>query len=208
RLQVRVDGEATRVGSRLPLILAPPSRTVGSLGGTGHRVKHDLTDPHAGVEFHCTASQVRKFESDLAVETRIDEASGRVYDDGDASNAAAPFDSRDEIGRHAHSLDRTAQGKLPRVQGERLSFLDDEFLGVARDRLRIARIDTGNVGKLVDDEPVAQSEIDARWLDLKVRVVEGRNADVAPFEANFQVPVRENHDAGGYTTAVPHQNRG
>src|SRR5690606_22482524 len=126
-----------RDGAALSLILAAARGSVRPFGGARHGGEHDLADAHARIELDGATTQVRKLESDLTVEPRIDEAGGSMHHDRDASDAAATFDARHEIGRHLDAFVRATESELPRLQYERFVLRDDDLFRVAGHRLGV-----------------------------------------------------------------------
>src|SRR5690606_30630942 len=137
RLHLSIARKTTGHRTCLPLVFASPCRSVGSFCGGHHGLKHDLTDAHARVEFYRTTPQIGEFQGDLSLKTRIDEPSGGVHNNRQATDTTAPFNPRHKIGRDLDSLNGAAQRELARMQHKGLTLCDPDLIGVASHRVRI-----------------------------------------------------------------------
>lgn len=179
-LHLGIDCQATRDRSRLPLVLTSSGRTVGALGRARHRMEDHLRYAHSRVKLHRAATQISQLKGDFTIEPRVDETRGSMNHDGNTTDTAPSLDARDKVTRDAHALNGTSKSELSRMKHESCALFNNNLIGIARDRFWIPRINTRDMGQVVDDETVSEPQVDTRRLDLELRIVERINPNLAP----------------------------
>ena len=155
-------------------------------------MKDELRQSHSRVEFDGDAAQVAELEGDLALEAGIDEAGGGVDDDGEAADGASALDAGDEVVGDLDPLEGGAEYEFTGVEDEGLAVGDLDAAGKGGG-VGLAGVDAGQIAEAVDDELLAQAEVDAGWLDLEFRVGERLDLEIALLKALADVVVGEDH---------------
>src|SRR5262249_12409374 len=136
---------------------------------------------------------VAEFERGIANPSRIEHASGAVDDDAESSEAAAPFESREQVGSELERFDRHAQDELPGMQRERLVGADLDFAHDLIDVHAFAQVDVGEAAVLEHTKLGAEPEIDRAAAELRVQIDHRRDAYFAVFEVRSDVAIGKNH---------------
>ena len=158
-------------------------------------MKDELGQSHSRIEFDGDAAEVAELQGDLSLEAGIDEAGGGVDDDGEASDGASALDAGDEVVGDLDPFHGGAEDEFAGVEDEGLAVGDLDAAGKGGG-VGLAGVDAGEIAEAVDDEFIAQADVDAGRLDLELRVREGVDLEVALFKALANVAVREDHDGG------------
>jgi hypothetical protein len=153
-------------------------------------MERDLADAHPGMQHDREATEVRELERDFSLEPRIDEAGRGVDQEGQAPNAAPTFHSRHEIARYGDAFERRPEDEVAGPEDQRFPGRHANL--VVEVRRGCMRIDGARPVSRAEKH-ATEAQIDARWLDLHVRLVKRIDDQVAPREALFQLAIREDH---------------
>ena len=135
-------GQSEKPQAPLPLVLTQATGAVRHLGRAGHCVQHNLADAHAWVQFNGAATQVGKLEGDLSFEAWVDETCGGVHDNGQASDAASPFDPSHQIWWYFDAFHGRSESKLTRLQDKSVAIWNLDPFGITFNRFRVVGVDT------------------------------------------------------------------
>ena len=155
---------AARRGAALTEIFRTArSFAVRLVGGRRHLHEAHLPDLHTGVQGDGQAGHVGQFESDVAVETRVDESGCGVDEESESPERTLALDTCHQIIGNGDSFEGGAKDELTRVQHEHTVERDlHQFGEVGHVLLHIDHA-SGVIAK--HPEQIRHPDVDRRGLD-------------------------------------------
>jgi hypothetical protein len=129
----------------------------------------------------------------LSLKPRINKTCRGVNDDGKTANATPPLDARDQIGGNTNALKRCSQREFSWLENERISWGYRNRFSVLVDGSGVMWVHTRNMRKPITHERIAESQVNACWLNLDLRVIEWSDNKLTAGQAKTQVLIGQYH---------------